>query len=231
MTSLFPAPVPTELHGLPAGVLLLADRRTRGAAIGEHQGLQLQHLPAADPCQAGLGLLHEPGLAAATACTPGNETQSWLGLEFAVHLADYRRAHAIPPLPCLIAPVRPDPVPDEAVRIPHLAEVAYSPGQITDLVIWELMPGRDAAAWLGQPLPGQAWFKDRLPALLSLRRQLRDGTLPSAPWYSRLSTALAGRYLSIRFAYQNPALIAEAVASACTSEHGTTPARCPDDQS
>ena len=212
MTRLFPAPVPTELHGLPAGVLLLADRRLYGAAIGEHQGLQLQLLSAADPCPAGVTLLHEPGLAAATVCAPGNEPQSWLGLEFAVHLADYRRTHAIPPVPCLTATVRPDPVPDGAVRIPHLVEAAHA--QVTDLVIWELMSGCDAADWLGQQLPDQAWFEDRLPALLSLRRQIRDGTLPGDRRCSRLTAALAERYLSIRFAYQNPALIADAVASA-----------------
>jgi hypothetical protein len=121
MNALRSAPVPLELRGFPAGVLLLAGRRIGGTAIGRHQGLQLWHLPAPDPYQAGLGLLREPGLAAATACGPGNEEEAWLGLEFAVHLAGYRRAHAIRPVPCLTAPARPAPVPDGAVRVPHLA--------------------------------------------------------------------------------------------------------------
>jgi hypothetical protein len=218
MTILRPSPVPATLHGLPAGILLLAGRRADGTVIGEHQGLHVGHLAAPDPCRTGLSLLSEPGLAAATAFTPGNERQAWLALEFAIHLAGYRREHAIRPVPCLTSPARPDPVPDGAVRIPHLAEVADPHGQVADLVIWELMTGRDATAWLGQPpLPCQAWFEDHLPALLSLRRQIRDGTLPDDPRSSRLTAALAGRYLSIRFAYQHPALIADATATARNS--------------
>lgn len=214
MTILRPSPVPATLHGLPAGILLLAARRASGAVIGEHQGLQVEHLAAPDPCRIGLSLLSEPGLAAATVFIPGNERQAWLALEFAVHVAGYRREHAIPPVPCLTCPSRPDPVPDGAVRIPHLAEVDSPRGHVADLVIWELMGSSDAAAWLGQPLPGQAWFEGHLPAFFSLRRQIRDGTLPDAPRSSRLTAALAGRYLSIRFAYQNPALIADATATA-----------------
>lgn len=75
------------------------------------------------------------------------------------------------------------------------------------------MTGSDATAWLGQPLPGQVWFEGHLPSLLTFRRQHRDGTLPGDPRCTRLTAALAGRYLSIRFAYQNPALIADATAS------------------
>ncbi len=75
------------------------------------------------------------------------------------------------------------------------------------------MTTRDAIAWLGQQLPGQSWFEDHLPELLTLRRQLRDGTLPGDPRCARLTAALAGRYLSIRFAYQNPTLIADVISS------------------
>lgn len=213
MTSISPLPAPAALHGLPAGVILLSGRRIGGLVIGEHNGLQLEHLPAADPCQAGLNVLRETGVAAATVLTPGRGQETWTCLEFAVHLAGYRGAHVIPPVPCLTSPARPDPVPAGAVRIPHLAETASPDGQVTDLVIWELMTGSDATAWLGQPLPGQSWFEDHLPALLALRRQLRDGTLNHDPRYSRLTAALAGRYLSIRFAYQNPSLVADATAS------------------
>ncbi len=108
---------------------------------------------------------------------------------------------------------RPAPVPTGTVRIPHLAGVPDPPGQVTDCVIWEIMTTGDAVAWLGQPLPDQAWFEGSLLELLALRKRLREHALPDEPHCARL-TALIGRcYLSIRFAYQNPALIAGAFAA------------------
>jgi hypothetical protein len=207
MTILRPAPVPAALGGWPAGHPL------DGRIIGVHRGLHVVHLPGLDPCQAGLNLLRDPGVVAAALYPPDGEREGWLGLEFAAHLAGYRRTLAIPPAPCLTSLERPDPLPDRAVRVPHLATIEDPGNEIRDLVVWEVMTAHDALSWLGQPLPAQAWFEDHLPAVLGLRRQLRDGTLPATPGSSSLVAALAGRYLSIRFAYQNPALIADVISS------------------
>jgi hypothetical protein len=93
-----------------------------------------------------------------------------------------------------------------------LVEVMAPQDQVTDHVIWEFMAARDAITWLGRPLPDQAWFESHLPALLTMRKLLREGRLPKHPACTVLTTRLVGRYLSIRFAYQNPALIAEVTA-------------------
>ena len=108
MTILRPSPAPAALRGLPAGVILLADRRIGGIIVGEHQGLHVEHLPDLAPCRRGLEALREPGVATATAYTPDHDWEAWLGLEFAVHLSGYRHAHAIPAVPCLTSP----PVPN-----------------------------------------------------------------------------------------------------------------------
>ena len=211
-------PAPPALHdGLPAGVLLLMAGSWHDAAghsLGEHCGYQLEHRPTTGPARSTLEVLREPGVAAATAYQPGGGRAAWLALRFAVHLGDYRLAHAIPVVPCMTSAARPAPVPTGTVRIPHLAGVADPPGQITDCVIWEIMTAGDAVAWLGQPLPDQAWFEGSLPELLALRKRLREHALPEERNCATLTALLTGRrYLSIRFAYQNPALIAGAFAA------------------
>src|ERR1022692_2904657 len=80
--------------------------------------------------------------------------------------------------------------------------------------IWGIMTPGHALGWLGQPLPDQAWFEDSLPQLLALRKRLREDALPDERCCATLTALLTGRrYLSIRFAYQNPALIAGAFAA------------------
>ncbi len=217
MNTLTLEPAPPALDGgLPAGVLLLMAGSCHdavGHSFGEHCGYHLEHRPTAEPTRSTLEVLREPGVAAATAYQPGAERPAWLALRFAVHLGDYRLAHAIPVVPCMTSAARPAPVPTGTVRIPHLAGVPDPPGQVTDCVIWEIMTTGDAVAWLGQPLPDQAWFEGSLLELLALRKRLREHALPDEPHCARL-TALIGRcYLSIRFAYQNPALIAGAFAA------------------
>jgi hypothetical protein len=211
-------PAPPALHdGLPAGVLLLMAGSWHDAAghsPGEHCGYHLEHRPTAEPARSTLEVLREPGVAAATAYQPGAGRLAWLALRFAVDLGDYRLAHAIPVVPCMTSAARPAPVPTGTVRIPHLAGVADPPGQVTDCVIWEIMTAGDAVAWLGQPLPDQAWFEGSLPELLALRKRLREHALPEERNCATLTALLTGRrYLSIRFAYQNPALIAGAFAA------------------
>jgi hypothetical protein len=218
MNTLKPASAPATLRGLPPGILLLGTTPTGGRALGSFRGYHLEHLPTPDSYRQGLGILREPGIVAATADEKGQDHEAWAALLFALHLGDHRREHALPPVPCLTTPTRPDPVPTGTVRIPHLTEAVDHRGQGTDRVIWELMPACDVLAWLGCPLPDQAWFEDCLPALLRLRRRLREGTLPHDPACSQLASTLSGRYLSIRFAYQHPALIAT-VTAVVESEH------------
>jgi hypothetical protein len=218
MNTLSFEPAPPALHdGLPAGVLLLMAGSWHDAAghsPGEHRSYHLEHRPTAEPTRSTLEVLREPGVAAATAYQPGGGRPAWLALRFAVHLGDYRLAHAIPVVPCMTSAARPAPVPTGTVRIPHLASVADPPGQVTDCVIWEIMTAGDAVAWLGKPLPDQAWFEGSLPELLALRKRLREHALPDERHCATLTALLTGRrYLSIRFAYQNPALIAGASAA------------------
>jgi hypothetical protein len=212
MNTLEPAPAPAALHGLPPGILLLRNTPVGGRALGHFRGYHLEHLPTPDPYRQGLDILREPEIVAVTADEQRQDHEAWAALLFALHLGDHRRERALPPVPCLTIPTRPDPVPAGTVRIPHLTEAVDQQGQGTDRVIWELMLSCDVSAWLGCPLPDQTWFEDRLLALLTLGRRLREGTLPDDPACSQLASTLSGQYLSIRFAYQNPALIAEVIA-------------------
>lgn len=212
MNIVTPAPAPAVLRGLPAGILMLTTRPRRDRVLVAHQGCWLEHRAAAGPAARALQVVQEAGIAAAATYAPGQEQQSWAALLFSAHLAGHRSARAIKPVPCLTSAARPEPVPGGIVRIPHLAGFASAGGRVSDRVIWELMTAADAMAWLGGPLPDQGWFEERLPSLLTLRKAFREGTLPDQPSCTLLRAKITGPgYLSIRHAYQNPALIADAI--------------------
>jgi hypothetical protein len=212
MSTLHLSPTPVALHGLPPGVVLLTTAPPASREDQQHRGHHLEHRPMLTACRRGLDILHEPGVAVAAVHEADNPDGTWLALEFALHLADFRRSHALQPVVCLTAANRPELLPDMATRLPHLAEVMDVEDRVTDHVVWELMTAHDATAWLGSPLPDQRWFENHLPALLTMYKLLREERLPHHPACAALMARLADRYLSIRFAYQNRALIAEVLA-------------------
>ncbi len=132
-----------------------------------------------------------------------------LPLRFALHLAAVRDL-----LPDQHAPVtvaeRP-PVGGDLVRVPHLLAFRWF-HQVLDLVVWEVVTRTGAQGWLGGPLPDQALFERRLPALLTLRRRSRQRALPDSRAGRRLEALLADRYLSIRLVYEHPDLFADLTA-------------------
>ena len=198
-------PAPIAVPDQP-GVLLLHAH----ANVAVDDGLTAVHHPGI-AVGAALAELTAPGPAAATLTSATATVEGvWLALRFALHLAEHRRGGPAPG-PCLTSTAQPTPLPDEVIAVPHLVAVTEN-GHTRDRAVWEVMPAARASAWLGgRPLPDPAWCTGHLPALLSLRRQLRDGRL-TRPAYAPLLEALRGRYLSILFTLTHPDLITSALA-------------------
>jgi S-adenosylhomocysteine hydrolase len=139
---------------------------------------------------------------------------------FAEHLAVVRgecSASGRPAVPRVFAEC-PEP-PDGTVRIPHLVAVVQDDGRIDDIVIWETMDASNVKEWCGA-LPDHRWFEERLSDLLAVRRILRGKGLPDTEATRAMRAALAGPYLSIRFAYQHVDLIAAVLADLGSESNG-----------
>ncbi|MFH0246115.1 hypothetical protein ACGRHY_27700 [Streptomyces sp. HK10] len=161
----------------------------------------------AEAAQRALAASASPSGAVAFPARPGGAVPHEIGLAlaFADHLTACRNGRPVGPCsPGLVPP----PVPDKAVRLPHLVWAARPPhGHETATVVWELLPRLAAEQWLGAPLPDQAFFEERLTGLLHLKQRARFGLPPDVPAWRPLADLLAGgRYLSIRLVYQHPGL-------------------------
>jgi hypothetical protein len=168
------------------------------------------HVPV-DPhrlAQAAIARTRQPRTIAVALHTGGDADSARLPLAFAAHLDARRRAADPRPVrPCATAAGMPElPRSGRLVRLPHLLTVQDGSGDLRDEVVWEVMTTAQARRWLGGPLPDQALFEQRLPALRYLRRLARTRSWPDTANGRRLRELLAEQYLSIRLVYRYPAL-------------------------
>jgi len=155
------------------------------------------------PARYAPAVARRPGIVAVTIAAAGaDRTGTGLALAFAEHLRAVRARRGLG-WACVTAATRPATGRPGLVRLPHL--VAFAGATVTDLVIWEVLTGERARAWLGRPLPGVS-FEDRLDTLLRLRAAARRGGLPRTAAGRRLADLLTTRYLSIRLVYEHPGL-------------------------
>jgi len=216
---------------LPTGVLVLsnvpglpAGSRDLGGHLGHHLSVLSEHAGITDALHA----LTLPTTAATAWHVDGHDpvdgSTPMLTLALALHLADHRRHDDHPVRPCLTSAIRPDPLPPDTVRIPHLVASAADHHHLRDHVVWEVMTRRRAHAWLGTELPDQAWYEARLPDLLRLRACLRTpDVITTSTAGRRLAESLTGQYLSIRFAYRHQKLISHAFTALPCPRPPTTP--------
>jgi hypothetical protein len=125
-----------------------------------------------------------------------------LALAFGEHLLKHRAQHSGITPPFTVSPRQPQLQPGY-VRLPHLLCVRTNDG-VDDRIIWEVLSLSQAEEWLGSPLPNQDYIESHLPAILAIRRHLREGQARS-PAQQRVAFALSQekRYLSILFVYQH----------------------------
>ncbi|NJC66235.1 hypothetical protein HC028_17240 [Planosporangium flavigriseum] len=203
-----PADLPT-LRTIAAGLIVGGDLGYLPGAtpVGIDGRMPLWWLPAAEHrrADAAVRLLTRPDVQTVT-INDGRPNRLALAVAFSAHLAavrSRRQLHGV----WITATDRPR-LPDGMLRLPHLVSMVTAPGQLQDVVVWELIRADDARRWLGGPLPHLP-VEDRLPALLRLRAAHRQGRLPDTPAARRLSILLGRRYLSIRLVYQHPDLFTQ----------------------
>jgi hypothetical protein len=168
---------------------------------------------AADPVRQALAVARLPHTRVVVLLPGGTDARrAGLAVEFARHLAAVRGDGSGPGWG-VTGPVRPEPVPEGVVRVPHL--VCVRRGQVvSDTVVWEVAARERVEVWLGGPMPDLEFFERNLAGLLGLRAAARAGRLPATAAGMRLVRLLDGGVLSIRTVYQRPGLF-HALLSGC----------------
>jgi hypothetical protein len=208
------SPDEVELDALPdgSGLLLLATEPPADArAVGRYGGALVAFRTAEEPAlvDEGFRALAAPAVEAVALRAGEDAAEAGLALAFAQHLDAVRRSRGQPSSGCVTAWTAPA-VRSGRVRLPHLVTVREAADRLRDAVVWEAMELDRARDWLGGELPDQAFFEDRLDALLELRRRTRLGELPDTSAGRRLEALLEGhRKLSILLVYRNAELFRE----------------------
>lgn len=168
-----------------------------GDPVGElAEGLPIWNDPDND-VEHGLEYSDHPEIQAIACFAGGSVVNDSLSIVFSQHLKNYRGSDRSP----VVTPQRPEPT-TNCARLPHL--VSYQDAnKVDDVVQWELMPSERVQEWLGRELTGQDLVEASLAEIIALRQQHRESRLPSTAQHRELERRLRGRYLSIRFVYQN----------------------------